>query len=146
MNWKYVWAPPALGLLLAIGCTGGETAIDAAKLEAPVNAESIAVVRQSPQQDVASDALGRIGTPAVQPLSEALADPDPSVRIEACRALAYMAAKAKDAVPALTRTLSDSEETVREEAARALGQIGEQAQLAIPELMQMLHNKKPVER
>ncbi len=82
----------------------------------------------------------------MQPLSEALSDPDPSVRTEACRALAFMGAKAKDAVPSLTRTLSDSEENVRVEAAHALGQIGEPAQLAIPELMQMLHKQKPTER
>lgn len=136
----------AIGLLLLVGCTGGEIPVDTAKLESPVNANALSIVRQDTQQAAASDALGRIGAPAVQPLSEALSDADPSVRIEACRALAYMGSKAKDAVAPLTRTLSDPEDAVREEAAHALGQIGEQAQLAIPELMQMLHSKKPVER
>lgn len=142
---KEVFAAAALGLLLVAGCTGGEIPIDTAQLQAPVNVTSVSIVTQD-QQVAASDALGRIGSPAVQPLSQALSDPEPSVRIEACRALAYMGAKAKEAVPALTQTLSDPEESVRVEAARALGQVGEQAQLAVPDLMQMLHKKKPVER
>lgn len=136
----------AVGLLLLAGCTGGEIPVDTAQLSAPVNVAAVAIIKQDMQQDVASDALGRIGTPAVPALSEALADPDASVRIEACRALAYMGPKAKDAVPPLTQTLGDPEESVRLEAARALGQIGESAQLAVPELMQMLRGKRSMER
>ena len=141
----YLLAVAALGMMMLAGCSGGEIPIDTAQLQAPVNVTSVSIVTQD-QQVAASEALGRIGTPAVQPLSQALSDAEPSVRIEACRALAYMGAKAKEAVPPLTQALTDPEDSVRVEAARALGQVGEQAQLAVPELMQMLHKKKPVER
>jgi HEAT repeat protein len=141
MNRKILFAVLAIGLLPLLGCNNGEVPIDTAKLESPVNQATVSVVRQD-SREVAADALGRIGTPAVPALAEALSDPVPSVRVDACRALAYMGAKAKDAVPPLTRTLSDPEEAVRQEAARALGQIGDSAQLAIPDLIQMLHGKR----
>jgi hypothetical protein len=142
MTPKKIFALAACGLLLLASCNGGEIPVDTAKLEAPVNMDSISVVRQDPQQAAASDALGRIGVPAVPDLSLALSDPDPAVRMDACRALAYMGAKAKDAVPPLTQTLNDPEQSVRTEAAHALGAIGEPANPAIPELMQMLRGKK----
>ena len=130
------------GALLLAGCTnGGDQSAGSAATAQPVNAAQIAVVRQE-SQAVASDALGRIGPPAVPALSMALQDGDPGVRIEACRALAYMGAGAKDAVPQLTALLNDQEESVRQEAARTLGQIGSPAQPAIPELMQMLRTKQ----
>jgi HEAT repeat protein len=141
MHRKILWVTLVVGLPLLVGCTGGELPVETGQLQSPVNQVTTTIVKQE-SQDAASDALGRIGVPAVPALSEALTDPDPAVRLEACRALAYMGAKAKDAVPVLTQTLNDHEEVVRNEAARALGQIGETAQLAIPELMRMLHGKK----
>ena len=122
--------------LAIVGC-GGQPTIDTARLPTPVNP----IVHTMPTdglQVTAADALGKIGTPAVPSLSAALADSDPVVRVQACRALAYMGAKAKDAVPALTRALSDADETVRQQAAIALGQIGEDAGAAVPELMRMM--------
>jgi hypothetical protein len=126
-------------LLLLAGCNN-ETTIDTSHLPPPVN-----VVLQpnmsSTSQIAAADALGRIGMPAVAPLAGAVSDPDANVRLQSCRALAYMGAQAKDAVPALTQALNDPEQAVREDAAAALGQIGQAAAPAVPALMQMLHGK-----
>ncbi|HEY2826754.1 MAG TPA: HEAT repeat domain-containing protein [Pirellulales bacterium] len=122
---------------LAIAGCNSEPTMDTSKLGQPVN-----VVLQPTSADssqlAAADALGRIGQSAVPALSDSLTDPDPMVRLQSCRALAYMGAQAKDAVPALIRALNDSEQAVREGAAAALGQIGQPAGPAVPELMQML--------
>jgi HEAT repeat protein len=66
------------------------------------------------------------------------------VRLQSCRALAYMGAQGKDAVPALIRTLNDPIIAVRDAAADALGQIGLPAAPAVPALMQMLRGKAVV--
>jgi hypothetical protein len=126
--------------LSVAGCNS-EPSMDKSKLPQPVNVVLPSTAGDS-TQIAAADALGRIGQPAVAALSESLADADPIVRLQSCRALAYMGAQAKDAVPALIRTLNDPEVVVREEAADALGQIGQQATPAVPALMQMLHWQK----
>jgi len=119
------------------GCSGSSS-IDISKLPPPVNV-ALPTTAGEATQIAAADALGRIGQPAVPALSEALADPDAVVRLQACRALAYMGAKAAPAVPQLVKRLYlDSEEAVRLQAARALGQIGEDAKPAVPPLMEML--------
>jgi HEAT repeat protein len=128
-----------LGILLLAGCNS-EPSTDTAKLPPPVNA-SLPPTAGDPAQLAAANALGRIGQPAVGALSESLKDADPVVRLQTCRALAYMGAQAKDAVSALIQTLNDPEQTVREGAAAALGQIGEAAAPAVPALMQMLRSK-----
>jgi hypothetical protein len=129
-----------LGSAVLAGCNS-EPSTDTSKLPQPVN-----VVLQTSAADnsqtAAADALGRIGQPAVPSLSDALSDPDPVVRLQSCRALAYMGAQAKDAVPALIQALNDSEGGVREAAADALGQIGQPAAPAVPPLMQMLRGPK----
>jgi HEAT repeat protein len=129
-----------LGALAIAGCNS-EPSTDTSKLPQPVNIALQSTAGDS-SQIAAADALGRIGQPAVAALSESLGDADPLVRLQSCRALAYMGAQAKEAVPALIRTLSDSEEGVREAAAAALGQIGQPASPAIPPLMQMLRGQK----
>jgi HEAT repeats len=129
----------AMTCLLAIGCNGNSS-IDTTKLPPPVNS-AVTNTSASGPQAAAADALGHIGQPAVAPLADALTDPDPSVRLQACRALAYMGAKAANAVPALERALSDSDSTVREQAAIALGQIGAAAEPAVPALMLIMKAK-----
>ncbi len=129
----------ALAAILIAGCNS-QTSTDRAKLPQPVNVVLQPTAGDS-SQIAAADALGRIGQPAVPALSDSLADTDPFVRLQACRALAYMGAQAKDAVPALTHTLNDSETAVREAAAEALGQIGLPSTPAVPALMQMLRGK-----
>lgn len=58
---------------------------------------------------------------AVQPVAEALDDPDPSVRAEACRALEDL--RAHEAMDALARRLDDLDPDVREAAAKALASL-----------------------
>jgi HEAT repeat protein len=128
------------GLIFLAGCSGRSPAESESGTVA-VNAQTVAVEIQG-SQDAASDALGRIGAAAVPALVKALEDPNPGVKIEACRALAYMGSQGKEAVGALTRVLTDREENVRQEAARALGRIGEPYQPAIEALIEMMRGKK----
>ncbi|MEX2561398.1 MAG: HEAT repeat domain-containing protein, partial [Pirellulales bacterium] len=50
----------------------------------------VSAIRVTGVKETAADALARIGAQAVPPLIEALADPDPEVRVQATRALARM--------------------------------------------------------
>ena len=126
---------------LALSGCNAEPSMDSQKLPPPVNISLPPTAGES-SQIVAADALGRIGQPAVAALSESLKDADPVVRLQTCRALAYMGAQAKDAVLPLTQSLNDPEKAVREGAAAALGQIGEPAAPAVPALIQMLRGQK----
>jgi HEAT repeat protein len=128
-------------ILFAAGCNA-EPSMDYVSLPKPVNEPTVTVTGKLSPQQLISEALGQIGTPAVPALSQALTDPDPLVRVEACRALGYMGAKANEAVPALTLALNDPQEAVQLEAARALGDIGDAAGPAVPRLMEMLRTKR----
>src|SRR5262249_50294106 len=107
----------AVGLSLGMlsGC-GGSSSMDLAQLPAPVNV-ALPSTAGEPTQIAAADALGRIGGPAVPALAGALSDPNAVVRLQACKALAYMGARASPAVPDLVQRLYDSEEAVRMQAA-----------------------------
>jgi HEAT repeat protein len=128
-------------LIALVGCSG-ESTIDLVKENPPVN-KAVHMSPSAPTQIAAADALGRIGQPAVPALVAALADADPEVRYQACRALTYMGAQAVDAVPALIQRVSDVNEieSVRIQAANALGQIGAPAQPAVDPLMQMMRSR-----
>lgn len=86
-------------------------------------------------QEIAAEALARIGPPAVPSLVQALQHNDPLVRREAARVLMRMGPDAKAAAPELTRLLDDEDEMVRKYAAKALGNIGPEAAVAVPALM-----------
>jgi hypothetical protein len=95
------------------------------------------------EQDVAADALGRIGAAAVPALIEGLRSPDPAVRLKAVEVLGRMGPDAKDAVPDLVRLLDDPEEPIRRAATRTLGRIGPPAQEAVPALVRTLLQPTP---
>ncbi len=86
----------------------------------------------------ASEALGAIGPAAVPVLSEALADKEGDVRSQAASGLAKVGPAARDAVSALVRALRDREPTVRQAVANALGRIGPAAKSAVPALLEAL--------
>jgi HEAT repeat protein len=69
------------------------------------------------------EAMVRIGSSAVEPLIEALRDPDERVRSSAISALGKLGTAAKDAIPALTKALEDNDPHVRTAAAEALQKI-----------------------
>ena len=131
----------SLSAVIAAGCNA-EPSMDYVALPKPVNQPTVSILGKTSPQQLISESLGQIGTPAVPALSQALTDADPIVRIEACRALGFMGAKANDAVPALTLALNDAQEAVQLEAAKALGDIGEAAGPAVPRLMEMLRTKR----
>ena len=122
MKLKYFVTFCASAILLTAGCNGAPS-VETGKLPSPVNVAMPATTGDNSQL-AAADALGRIGEPAVTSLTNVLTDPDPVVRLQACRALAYMGLQAKEAVPYLTQALGDQNEAVRQQAAVALGQIG----------------------
>jgi hypothetical protein len=97
------------------------------------------------EQDVAVDALGRIGAAAVPPLVNALHSGDPAVRLRATEVLARMGEDAQGAVPDLVKLLNDPDADVRKAAARTLGRIGPAAQAAVPALMQKLFEPAPLQ-
>ena len=112
-----------------------------APLPLPKPASNLAPIKtlsEKSEQEVAMEALGRIGPPAVPALTEALASPDAEVRLHAAKTLARMGSDAKDAVPSLLPLLEDSDERVRKAVTRALGQIGPDAAAAVPALVRKL--------
>ena len=128
-------------LFMAMHGCGGAGSVEPTDLGAPVNANEEVLVVYNPRE-IASGALGGIGAPAAPALAQVLSDADPSVRIEACKALAMMGPAAKEAVPALTAALGDDVIAVRQQAAIALGQIGNDAASAVPALIHMLRQEK----
>lgn len=90
------------------------------------------------EQELAAEALGRIGPPAVPMLQEALRSADPAVRHQALVVLLKMGPDAREAVPELVRLLEDDDEEIRRLAAKALGQIGPEAADAVPALMRQM--------
>jgi hypothetical protein len=136
-RWQLAKFAGIFALLVVAGCNA-DPSMDYASLPKPVNEPTVGFTGRATPQQVIGSALGQIGEPAVPALTAGLADSDPMVRVEVCRALGYMGAKAKDAVPALTQALNDPQEAVQVEAAKALGEIGEFAAPAVPRLMEML--------
>lgn len=167
MMWPRVL--PALALLAAIGCSrtpahpvaadnepSQRLAIPDAKPLRPEGAEaairddsvkpaSLVVVEPAPksEQELAAEALGRIGPPAVPMLREALRSTDDEVRRQALVVLLKMGPDAKEAVPELVALLGDDDEDIRRMAAKALGQIGPDAADAVPSLMRQMLDARP---
>lgn len=96
------------------------------------------------EQEVAADAIARIGAPAVPDLLRSLRSPDPQVRLKTIEVLARIGSDAQDAVPDLVQLLDDEDPRVRRAAARTLGRIGPAASEAVPALMRSLLQPKPV--
>jgi HEAT repeat protein len=68
-------------------------------------------------------AMGRIGKPAVEPLTKAFDSKDADVRFYVVWGLAFVGADAKIATPTVVKALSDPSAQVRRKAAYALGKI-----------------------
>jgi HEAT repeat protein len=87
----------------------------------------------------ASEALIRIGPPAVSALLEALEDDEHELRqIAAARILGLIRPVIRAVVPALVDVLNHKAGPIRQAAAEALGEIGTEAQAAVPVLCQAL--------
>ncbi len=71
----------------------------------------------------AAQTLGRIGSPALQPLLKAAADVQPTVRQAAVKALGLISNDSPRVIPALIGHLGDEDADCRNEAAWALGGI-----------------------
>jgi hypothetical protein len=96
------------------------------------------------EQEIAADAIARIGAPAVPELRRSLRSPDPNVRLRAIDVLSRVGSDAEPAVPDLIQLLDDEDPRVRRAAARTLGRIGPAAAEAVPALMRSLLQPKPV--
>ena len=92
----------------------------------------------------AAIALASMGTPALEPLTNALNDTNPSVRRNAAWAIGELTnmrdKQRANAVPPLVRLLDDSDEWVRMAAAQALGEIRDER--AVEGLITLLSDDK----
>jgi hypothetical protein len=88
-------------------------------------------------EQLAADALGRIGPEAVPHLVLRLREPNPVARRRVAEILARIGPDAAAAVPSLTELLRDPDPTVQRSAVRALGQIGPAASAAVPHLLDL---------
>lgn len=87
----------------------------------------------------ASEALGRIGKPAIPSLVPKLADTNPDVRRTALHALAVIGPDAKESETFLIdRLLNDGDRNVREEAARAVASVAPASEKALRPLLKAL--------
>jgi len=102
----------------ALGEIGDVTAVD--PLAALLNGETLSGVRWK-----ASEALAKIGAPAVESLITSLSHPDEDVRWKAAIALGEIGSE--KAINPLIQLLSDDDRFVKSRAALALGMIGKPA-------------------
>jgi HEAT repeat protein len=109
-----------------------------ATFEATISRNGAVAFSEPTEQELAAQALGRIGKPAVPLLMNALQHRDPLARRQAALVLAKIGPEAAEAVPLLVGALDDQDAAVRRAAAKALGQIGPAAQDAVPALMRSL--------
>ena len=89
----------------------------------------------------ASEALAKIGKPAVPALIEALKDKDRHRGRYAARALRQMGQDAADAIPALSEALDDADVETRDYAVEALGNMTQQANRVITILQSATNDK-----
>jgi HEAT repeat protein len=88
--------------------------------------ESMRVEKESAVKREVAVALARLGAvakPAVQPLTAALEDADPTVRAAAADALGRIGPDARSAAPTLLALLKDAQKPVRRAAVFALGRV-----------------------
>lgn len=102
--------------------------------------------------DVPDEALVKIGTPAVHPLVEAMADQNQTIVRAVPQILRRIDPKwprsegALKAVPRLAQALSDSHWSVRHSAAAVLARIGPGAIKAVPQIVKALRDSNKVVR
>jgi HEAT repeat protein len=82
--------------------------------------------------------LGKIGTPAVEPLQKAFASPDSDVRFYAVWSLSFIGPRARGATPVLVKALKDPAPDVRRKAAYALSQVDADPALVVGPLVSAL--------
>ncbi|MCC7087029.1 MAG: HEAT repeat domain-containing protein [Pirellulales bacterium] len=141
IGWRIAEIFGIAALLIVAGCNA-DPSMEYQSLPQPVNQPTIRFTSNIAPGQLIAESLGQIGEPAVDALKQSLADKNPIVRVEACRALGYMGVKANAAVAELIAALDDSEEAVRLEAARALGDIGEASAPAVPRLIELLRQQR----
>ncbi len=91
-------------------------------------------------------AFGEDAGPAINLLSDALAENDPEVRQAACLALAQTKEKAAPAAVLLGKLLRSDDPVTRLAAALALREAGKAARTAIPNLVEALNDSSPTTR
>ncbi len=99
--------------------------------------DALALLARMPKlvfEDEVTEALAKIGKPAVPVFRDLLVDPAPGLRRKGAIGLGAIGRDAADAVGDLVRALDDREAEVVVDAARALGAVGPAAREAIPRL------------
>jgi HEAT repeat protein len=93
-----------------------------------------------------ADALGQIGRPAVEPLTQAVKDPEPRVRRGAALALGQIRPVPKGNLQTLAVGLRDPDRDVRAAFLTAIGYLGPRASEAVPAVRSMLRDESPAIR
>ena len=96
--------------------------------------------------DPIADALGQIGRPAVDPLTQAAKDPEPRVRRAAALALGQIRPVAKGTLQTLAVGLQDPDRDVRAAFLTAIGSLGPRAGEAVPAVRNLLRDESPAIR
>jgi hypothetical protein len=140
---KEIRTPEPAVFYTSVQTTGEVAQASYARPITPTEVPRLRPLAEWTEKDMAADALGRIGPPAVPALRQALQSTDPEVRLNAVQVLARMGPDAKDAVPDLVALLDDPDERIRKAAARTLGRIGPESAPAVPALMRSLLQAEP---
>ncbi|QDT99265.1 HEAT repeat domain-containing protein [Gimesia aquarii] len=93
-------------------------------------------------RDAASDALVRIGRPAVPALIEALSHKNNTTREMAAKTLGELGPLAKNSISTLTKTLDDPEDEVRCSAIGAIVRVGAEPKVVVPLLEQIFRSSQ----
>lgn len=125
----------AVPLLVDTLAAQARAAADTFGAKSPGNPHGI-----NPHALPASGALAMVGAPAVDALSELLADPNWCVRTVAADTLGDIGRASAPAVPALRRALDDPHPRVRRHAVEALGRTGDAGAAALPALIGRLRD------
>ena len=108
----------------------------------PVVSELIDLLPDESVGRYAAYALGASDATVVPALTEALADPDDTVRANAAYALGDIGSPAQTATHQLAQALTDDSAPVRRNAAEALGTTGQIDDSIVPALASLLHDEQ----
>ena len=119
--------------IVALGSMGGRAALAVPALIETLEFEQVDALRA-----VASEALGRIGAPALPVLQRYLQHSDPQVRGYAAQAIARMGKQARPALSTLVAAPSDPDHAVRMALCDSLEAMNADTASYVPQLIQLL--------
>ncbi len=117
----------------ALGAIGSRAA-----LAVPALIETMEFDQSDALRAAASEALGRVGTPALPLLQRYLRHPDPQVRRYVAQSVARMGKQARPALGTLVASLTDSDPAVRLALCESLASLAADSNAYVPQLIALL--------